>query len=125
MPWKKLSGPDEDKCSDCGEPIFWATTTTGSWIPLDPSLDPEGRVRFVRGRAEVLGRRDAAERAAAGEKLFRAHAASCLARRPRGGVGMPPEIRERIRRRRDPAERIRIEMAKRGSRRRQIGRPDG
>ena len=121
MPWKRLSAPGERRCDDCGEPIFWATTTSGRSIPLDPSVDPDGRVRLVRGRAEVLGLRDAAERAAAGEKLFRAHAASCLARRPHGGAGMPPEVRERIRRRQDPAERIRIEMAKRGSRRRGLG----
>lgn len=125
MPWKKLEPPGERRCRDCGEPILWATTTSGKRIPLDPSVDPAGVVRLVRGVAEQLGPRDAEERAAAGEKLFRPHVASCLARRPRGTAGMPPAAREAIRRRQDPAERIRVEMAKRGNGRRRFGRPDG
>ncbi|MFC3850098.1 hypothetical protein ACFORJ_07955 [Corynebacterium hansenii] len=115
-------GPDEAYCRDCGDPIMWRETTTGKRLALDASCDPAGVVRLVAGRAEVLGRHDAEERRAAGELLFRPHVVSCVARRPHSGVGMPPEHRERIRRRRDPAERIRLEMAKRGSRRRHRGR---
>ena len=117
-------GPDEAYCRDCGAPIMWRETTTGKRIALDASCDPAGVVRLVKGRAETLGRHDAEERRAAGELLFKPHVVSCAATRPRGGVGMPPEVREQIRRRQDPAERIRIEMAKRGSRRRLLGRPD-
>ncbi|OFU55764.1 hypothetical protein [Corynebacterium sp. HMSC11E11] len=114
-------GPDEAYCRDCGDPIMWRDTTAGKRIALDASCDPAGVVRLVGGRAETLGPHDAAERRAAGELLFKPHVVSCPAKRARGGVGMPPEIRERIRRRQDPAERIRIEMAKRGSRRRGLG----
>ncbi|QGS34080.1 hypothetical protein FOB82_03080 [Corynebacterium xerosis] len=121
---RKPETPDEAYCTRCGDPIMWRETTAGKRIPLDASCDPNGVVRLVRGRAEVLGQHDAEERRAAGELLFKPHVVSCTSGRPRG-VGMPPEVRERIRRRQDPAERIRIEMAKRGSRRQQTGRPDG
>lgn len=119
-----VRGPDEAQCRDCGAPIMWRETVNGKRMPLDPGSDPAGRVRLVGGKAEVLGRADAAERQAAGELLFRPHVVSCIANR-RAGVGMPDEHRERIRRRNDPVERIRVDLAKRGSRRRHLGRRDG
>lgn len=119
-----VRGPDEAQCRECGAPIMWRETVNGKRMPLDPGSDPAGRVRLVDGKAEVLGRADAAERQAAGELLFRPHVVSCIANR-RAGVGMPEEHREKIRRRNDPVERIRVDLAKRGSRRRHLGRRDG
>lgn len=101
------SGP---QCRDCGAPIVWAISlTTGKWLPLDYSSDPNGTIRRGLGpdgqHAQRLAGADLAAAVFDGELLWTQHHATCSARKPHNPC--PPHVRDSVaaigtRRRRRP-----------------------
>lgn len=90
------SGP---QCRDCGAPIRWAkSVSTGKWMPLDYSSDPNGIWRRGIGpngqHAQRLAGADLAAALADGELLWTQHHATCSARRPHNPC--PPGVRDQI-----------------------------
>lgn len=87
------------QCRDCGAPIRWAKSlTTGKWIPLDYSSDPNGIFRRGLGpdgkHAQRLAGADLAAALADGELLWTQHHATCSARKPHNPC--PAHLRDQI-----------------------------
>lgn len=73
--------PINSLCDTCREPLLWAVTIHGRWLPLDSQANPAGNVILDRSRqhlgAVVLGPADAlAVRIANPQLLYQTHFAS-------------------------------------------------
>lgn len=81
-----------DKCSACGAPIVWASTSNGGRMPVDVGATPDGNVLLLatidhRWVAIVVGKAEAKAQAGPRER-HTSHFATCpkaaVFRKPRG-----------------------------------------
>lgn len=86
-------GNNLSHCRDCGAPIRWALTRSGSRMAVSDSSDPQGTVIFDGKVAVVLGPQEAAFEQERGSLLFFPHAAVCPAAHKAPPTRMPDNVR--------------------------------